>query len=450
MKITEVVGVRMHDSKRPLISVIIRTKNKEKWIGRCLQSVFDQKVDAEVEVILVDNYSTDNTINIANRYPVSKFINIKKYFPGKALNYGISKSKGDYIVCLSAHCEPENDLWLSKLLNNLNGEHKFAGVYGRQLPLSFTNSTDKRDMLITFGLDRRIQEKDYFFHNANSMILRSVWEKFPFDENVSNIEDRVWGKQVIEAGYKIIYDPEAAIYHYQGLHKGNTNDRIDGVISILEHVDEKTLKRIPSSMTPEKLNVAAVIPIMSDISKNKKLYNYYLKVVADLKKSHFVKSIYCIAENQYLAESVNIKLIDRKYIKKVDSLGLNKLLMYSLELIEACGDFPESILYVNHDYINRPSGIFDKLIKDSQYKDCDTIFPGLIDYGHYWYHNEQDEYKQTDPSLKPRVKRDPLYKALYGLGCLTASWLIREGKMIGGKVGIFQISDSKYSKRLTN
>ncbi len=57
--ITGADGARMADSKRTIISVIIRTKNEEKWIGRCLQSVFDQKVDAKIEVVLVDNESTD-------------------------------------------------------------------------------------------------------------------------------------------------------------------------------------------------------------------------------------------------------------------------------------------------------------------------------------------------------------------------------------------------------
>ena len=185
----------MAKSKPKIISIIIRTKNEEKWIGRCLDAVFSQKVEAEIEVILVDNNSTDHTVEVARRYPVNKFIYINKFLPGKALNDGVRASTGDYIVCISAHCIPEKEDWLQALLFNFKNNFKIAGVYGRQLPLSFTDSIDKRDLLIVFGLDRRIQEKDYFFHNANSMIPRSVWEEFPFDEQVTNIEDRVWGRR---------------------------------------------------------------------------------------------------------------------------------------------------------------------------------------------------------------------------------------------------------------
>jgi len=56
--------------------------------------------------------------------------------------------------------------------------------------------------MTVFGLDRRVQVKDSFFHNANSAFRREVWEKIPFDEQVTNIEDRVWAKKILSLGYK--------------------------------------------------------------------------------------------------------------------------------------------------------------------------------------------------------------------------------------------------------
>jgi len=437
----------MSKKKHPTLSVIIRTKNEEKWIGRCLESVFSQKVDAEIEVVLVDNNSTDHTVGVANRYPVSKFINISDFLPGKALNDGIRASTGDFLVCISAHCIPQNNYWLDKLLFNVKDKEKVAGVYGRQLPLSFTDPLDKRDLLTVFGLDRKIQKKDYFFHNANSMIPRSVWERFPFDEEVTNIEDRVWGKEVIKAGYNIIYEPEASVYHYHGLHQGNNQRRARGVVSILERVEGNDMDAFPEVMLPEKINIAAIIPIVGDFDEKPNELKQLQIVMDDLKKAKYVSSVYCLSDNEDLSKPFNIKWLDRNKIINANSLSLNKLLMHSLKMVEKRGDYPESILYVNRDYLNRPKNIFDELITDSQYKGCDTVFPGLIDYGHYWYHNEDEIYKQTDPSLKPRANRDPVYKALYGLGCLTASRLIRKGEMVGGKVGILKIVDPKYALR---
>lgn len=158
-----------------------------------------------------------------------KIVSIENFRPGHAINEGIRVSSGNYIICLSAHCVPKSTLWLTQLLSNFADNPKLAGVYGRQLPVSFTSAVDKRDLLIVFGLDRRIQIKDYFFHNANSMIRRDIWETLPFDENVTNIEDRVWGKAVIDAGYQIIYDPLAEVYHHHGLHQGNNKERAEGL-----------------------------------------------------------------------------------------------------------------------------------------------------------------------------------------------------------------------------
>ena len=104
-----------------------------------------------------------------------------------------------------------------------------------------------------------------------------------------------------------------------------------------------------------------------------------------------------------------------------------------LESIELAGDYPEAILYVNYDYLNRPENIFDELIFDAQYKGYDTVFPGYLDYGHYWLKNEDDDYQQTDASMKHRSERQPAYRALYGLGCLSSAAIVRTGKIVGGK-----------------
>ena len=55
-------------SIEPLVSIIIRTKNEERWISSCLKSVFRQ-VYRNFEIILVDNMSTDQTVSKAREYP---------------------------------------------------------------------------------------------------------------------------------------------------------------------------------------------------------------------------------------------------------------------------------------------------------------------------------------------------------------------------------------------
>jgi rhamnosyltransferase len=430
----------------PKISIIVRTKNEERWIGHCLAMIYQQDYK-NFEVILVDNASTDHTLQVAKRFPLNAIINIDKFLPGKALNEGILASSGSFIVCISAHCIPKSTNWLSSLLKNFEADEKLAGVYGRQLPLSFTADVDKRDLLIVFGQDRRIQIKDYFFHNANSMLRREVWEKIPFDDAVTNIEDRVWGKAVISAGYHIVYDPEAAVYHHHGLHQGNAPRRARGVVSIIEQIDQDVVSDLPSALRPENANIAAVLPIQGEVIAGTKVYDLLVKLVNDLKRSAYVNTIYLAVTEKKIAENLGVSWINRCAIDNADNLDMNQFLQKCLESIELAGDYPEAIMYVNYDYLNRPENIFDELVFDAQYKGYDTVFTGYLDYGHYWLKKE-DDYHQADSSMKHRSERDPAYRALYGLGCVSSSSIVRTGKMVGGKVGILPIDDFKYTLRL--
>ena len=90
--------------------------------------------------------------------------------------------------------------------------------------MDFSSDEDKRDLLIVFGEDERIQKKDSFFHNANSIIKRDVWEKINFNNKVENIEDRIWAGEILKKNYKIKYTPKhlfiiIMVYINQGIVK---------------------------------------------------------------------------------------------------------------------------------------------------------------------------------------------------------------------------------------
>ena len=432
----------------PDISIIIRTKNEERWIGHCLSAIFQQTYKS-FEVILVDNESDDYTLNIAKRFNVKKVIKIKKFFPGKALNEGIRSSSGNFIVCLSAHCIPKNEFWLENLKKNFDTNENIAGVYGRQLPVSFTGDIDKRDLMLVFGRDYRIQINDYFFHNANSMIRKDVWDKFNFDENITNIEDRVWGKQVIKAGYRIAYDPNSEVFHHHGLHQGNTPERAKSIASIIDNVDKEIVNELPKSLLPEFINVVAILPVVGEVKVISK-FNLLKIAITELKKSKYLKRIYVLGEKKYvkkITEELKVGFIDRKEQLSESDHGIEDILKYSLNEIEKINNFPELVLYYNYLVPFRPPNLIDKLINDAQYKGLDTVFPGYTDYSNFW-RLEGKEFTQVVGSLLPRNDRNPTYKALYGGSCLTNSSFIRKGVMIGDKVGIVPLTNFIYTLKV--
>ena len=155
---------------------------------------------------------------------------------------------GKYLVIISGHCIPKNNTWLQKLIEPLENDQSglLAGVYGRQEPLSSSSPLDKRDLTVVFGLDERTQKKDSFFHNANSIIKRDVWEKSNFNNEVENIEDRIWAGEILKKNYKIKYTPKAPVYHYHGIHQSGNSKRLEGVTKITVSYTHLTLptKRI--------------------------------------------------------------------------------------------------------------------------------------------------------------------------------------------------------------
>ena len=283
--------------KNPKVSIIIRTKNEEQWIEQCLIKINSQTY-SNFEIIIVDNQSTDSTLNKISKFKV-KLIKIKKFYPGDALNKGIKKSSGDIIVCLSAHCIPEKNDWLLKLVKNFKDKN-VAGVYGRQLPLPYSSDFDKRDLYTLFGLEKRIQKKDTFFHNANSAIRKKIWDKVQFDDKIDHIEDRIWARKVIDKGYKLIYEPNAAVFHWHGVNQNMDEKRCSEIVNILENIDSVYKPKISTNL--KNLSIIAIVP-----QRNKPLThdnkNYLIsKTIDDLKKSKYISDIYVATDNKITRE----------------------------------------------------------------------------------------------------------------------------------------------------
>ena len=77
--------------RQPTVSIIIRTRNEERWITPCFEALFSQSYQ-DFEIVVVDNESTDKTLDKIRQFSVEKILTISDYLPGKALNLGIDKA----------------------------------------------------------------------------------------------------------------------------------------------------------------------------------------------------------------------------------------------------------------------------------------------------------------------------------------------------------------------
>lgn len=425
-------------SYNELVSIIIRSKNEERWIEACLQNIKNQDYK-NVEIILVDNYSTDKTIQKANKYKV-KLVKIKNFLPGKAINFGIRKSKGSIIVCLSAHCIPTNNKWLKNLIKNLK-DPNVAGVYGRQEPLSYSSDIDKRDLITVFGLDKKIQVKDPFFHNANSAFLKKTWNKFPFDENVTNIEDRVWGHQVIKNKLKIVYEPDASVYHYHGIHQNLNQDRAKKIVNIIESID-----KINNYKKNKNIKIAAIIPIKQKFRnyKNKKLID---KTLNDINKSKNIDDVYLSIPKSALKKNIkfkkNINIILRPQIYSQDHISVIDVLKYSIEYLENKNKFYDVIVCLQENYPNRPSLLIDKMINQFLKQNLETLIAGRIEKRTVWEMNEKLELKMLYNGFLPKeFKKNSIALSYFGMCSISYSQNFREKNIFNKNFSIYNLKDS--------
>ena len=214
-------------------TVVIRVKNEERWIGYAIQSVLDHLI--KPEIVIVDNNSTDKTIDIvkffaedpnlnneANNYSKIKIVNIANYSPGRALNLGVKNASKKYILILSAHC-------ILKKFNEINilkDLEKNACVFGNQIPVWNGKKISKRYLWSHFSNKKTKNmyselEKRYFLHNALEVYKKDILKKFPFDENLTSKEDRYWANKIIKKKMNFTYEPELIAEHQYTIH-GNT------------------------------------------------------------------------------------------------------------------------------------------------------------------------------------------------------------------------------------
>lgn len=433
----------MNSTANAKISIIVRTRNEERWIASCLKEVFSQN-HQDFEVIIVDNESTDSTLAKVEQFPVKKVVHCTDYLPGKSLNLGIAEAEGEFIVCLSGHCIPTSHDWLGNLLRNFD-HPEVAGVYGRQEPLSFTSPADKRDLLIVFGPERKVQRKDSFFHNANSMVRKAVLDRTPFDARVTNIEDRVWAQQVLQQGHVIIYEPEASVYHWHGIHQDGNVERCQNVVRILESLDGR-IYDASHRLSVEHLNIVAMIPIRG-VSKRLGGAPLLEYTVNSALQSRHISSVVVSADNEQTAANALAMGVHRAILRdptlSQDFVGLEKVYRYTLERLAAEDNHPDVVvlLEVTYPFRDRPliDDMIDKLVADG----FDTVLPAKVESNPIWIEEERG-IRRIDEGFIPRQYKKPIYLGYKGLCCVTRPEFIRNEEIVGANLGVYPV-DNPYS-----
>lgn len=202
------------------ISVIIPTFNSAAVIGRALAALFSGHRMPD-EVIVVDGYSSDGTLERARSYPVRVVMNPKVH-AAAARNLGIESSNGEVIAFTDSDCVPQPD-WLERIESHFCNCPEIAGVGGRMLALPPVNDVEAFSGYVFLNeimrfptVPQQVSGRQLVgaFITANCAYRKAVLlEAGGFrDEFGNNAEDidlywRLVGRE------HLYYDPEVLVYH---------------------------------------------------------------------------------------------------------------------------------------------------------------------------------------------------------------------------------------------
>ena len=227
------------------LSIIIVSYNVCSYLRQCLQSIIKSNSFGEYEIIIIDNYSHDDSCRmVENEYPDIKLIkNNENLGFSKAVNIGIDNSNGEFICVLNPDTLVSDNTF-HELLDYLK-KNQNTGCIGPKIlnpngslqlscKRSFPNPLSAFFKLI--GLSKIFPKSKYFgkynltfldenkIHNVDAisgsfmLFPRLIVDKIgTFDESFFMYgEDLDFCHRIKQLGYAIIYNPATSIIHYKG------------------------------------------------------------------------------------------------------------------------------------------------------------------------------------------------------------------------------------------
>lgn len=340
---TEFEKLRLPFCDDPLVSIVIPAYNQFHYTYNCIKSIINHTRGIKYEVILADDVSTDKTKEIENVIENLKIIRNEKNL-GFLLNCNNAANfaKGKYILFLNNDTSVQRG-WLSSLLNLIEND-KSIGLVGSKLVYptgllqesggilwndasAWNYGNGKDPMLAEFNY---VKEVDYI-SGASIMVLKSLWDEIGgFDTRFTPAyyEDSDLAFEVRKHGYKVVYQPESVVVHFEGISNGT--DMAKGVKSYQVANKNKFYEKWKEILKEDHFENGKNVFLARDRSKNKKCILFIDHYVPTFDRDAGSRATY--QHLKLMAKlGYNIKFIGdnflkyEKYTKALEDLGIEVL-----------------------------------------------------------------------------------------------------------------------------
>lgn len=203
------------------ISVLIIFHNEERALSKSLDSIFSVDYPKKlIEVVCVDDGSTDRSVKVVKHYPV-KLIKLKKRGISAARNIGLKHCIGDYILFLDAHLYLSNKDIMITICELFSKYKNIAGVCGKYTSLDKDDKNYIRDIRRFSIFHKKNNERLISLKNFTTWSIaigaykKEVFQnsKFPSGFENSSGEDIYLQIQLHNQGYDFLYTPEIKGIH---------------------------------------------------------------------------------------------------------------------------------------------------------------------------------------------------------------------------------------------
>lgn len=210
------------DDAQPDISVIMPLYNRAHFVDWAIGGVLRQHVPEGwcVELVAVDNGSTDETVEKLKQYPV-RIVHCAERGPGAARNAGLKAARGRIVLFTDSDCVGDS-LWLTRLAEPLLEDDEMRLVGGEILSMQVDGNAasfaNEAQVLHNWRFFSGGPYFPRFFATANLGCRRDDALKIGgFDNNLWMSEDADFCWRLLNLGGKMRFQPQAVIYHQHRL-----------------------------------------------------------------------------------------------------------------------------------------------------------------------------------------------------------------------------------------